>query len=458
MQKILLLIVLNFSILSASQVGIVHGLDPYGDGFLSLRSKPRGVEIGRLYNNNKVIILNKRGQWYKVKDIASYKKGWVFGKWLRIKDTYKRKKISKKEKGSKCINYVVTIRQLNVRDNPGKHSRISSTVRRGEKVCIYYFSGKWGRSDYGWLSGKYLSPLNQYVPSEVRVETPNTKIPIEATISLSTGKDGLDKSALEQIGALILKDKQDSYDSDTLGLHILKTDYSSKYKKVKNDEFELNDAKEWALNEFKEKVNTVDPITKNRDYSFSREVTLGKYDFKAERFPISDAINISFREYIPGKNKLVSGAKISFESLNNDINFIEIKKNEAKKLLKSRKSSNGHVNRHLTARYIYNIVEYEETRHIGSEIKYSGWPLDLKLVAKWKSVEFIDEQNGLTLKKVVIDHTDQTNFNIVTEVDAFTNKNNTSDLESKKVQLEKVDQKVIEDVSEEDDFKMPDEE
>ncbi len=63
-------------------MGLVHGLDPQGDGFLSIRKKPRSTEIGRLYNGNKVEILGRSGKWYKIKDVKSGRVGWSHSHWI----------------------------------------------------------------------------------------------------------------------------------------------------------------------------------------------------------------------------------------------------------------------------------------------------------------------------------------------------------------------------------------
>ena len=57
--------------------------------------------------------------------------------------------------------YEVTIIELNIRDNHGKESNVLGTVKRGDKVDVYEFSGKWGRTKYGWISGKYLNPIKK---------------------------------------------------------------------------------------------------------------------------------------------------------------------------------------------------------------------------------------------------------------------------------------------------------
>lgn len=66
-------------------IGIVYGLDPRGDGFLSIRKKPRSREIGRLYNGDMVEILGNHGKWYKIKNIKSGKIGWSHSNWIKIR-------------------------------------------------------------------------------------------------------------------------------------------------------------------------------------------------------------------------------------------------------------------------------------------------------------------------------------------------------------------------------------
>jgi len=80
----------------------IIGLNPNGDGFLTVRSEPNkhAKPLDRLYNGNKVWYCDQKGQWvgivygknchisspanppraYK----GSCKSGWVFGKWVSI--------------------------------------------------------------------------------------------------------------------------------------------------------------------------------------------------------------------------------------------------------------------------------------------------------------------------------------------------------------------------------------
>ncbi len=54
--------------------------------------------------------------------------------------------------------YEVTTAELNIRDNPSKESNIVGTVKRGDRINVYEFYGKWAHTKYGWISEKYLKP------------------------------------------------------------------------------------------------------------------------------------------------------------------------------------------------------------------------------------------------------------------------------------------------------------
>ncbi len=61
----------------------------------------------------------------------------------------------------KCTMYAVTTEELNIRNMPGKPSKILGIIKKDDKVCVYDFSGKWGKTDQGWISGKYLTPVKE---------------------------------------------------------------------------------------------------------------------------------------------------------------------------------------------------------------------------------------------------------------------------------------------------------
>ena len=76
-----------------------------------------------------------------------------------------KKTVNKKETISRnivsnapqCTFFKVSgVRQLNLRDKPGKPSKVIGRVNMNESVCVYDSIGKWARSDRGWISLKYL--------------------------------------------------------------------------------------------------------------------------------------------------------------------------------------------------------------------------------------------------------------------------------------------------------------
>ncbi len=100
MYKILLLLILNLTTLIASQIGVVHGLDPNGDGFLSLRSSSKGAKLGNLYNGDRVIILDKKGKWYRVESLNSGQVGWSHGNWIKITNYSQQKNTDRRDQKS----------------------------------------------------------------------------------------------------------------------------------------------------------------------------------------------------------------------------------------------------------------------------------------------------------------------------------------------------------------------
>lgn len=52
--------------------------------------------------------------------------------------------------------YEVTSIGLNVRSKPQKSSVVLGALKEGERVWVYRFNGKWGETNAGWVSGKYL--------------------------------------------------------------------------------------------------------------------------------------------------------------------------------------------------------------------------------------------------------------------------------------------------------------
>lgn len=210
--------------------------------------------------------------------------------------------------------------------------------------------------------------------------------------------DLADPLVVENFGANIVKEKLDSYDADALGLWYLRRNYRSKWSKVREDEFELNDAKEWAFNQLKKKLEKAKPINKDDKYHMYVNVRFGKYDFKSRSFPVEALTPNSYMSY-RGKGEFVSSyssSKLTFENANEAVNFIPMKKEDAKKFIQSRKDRYGNIDRDIVAHYTYKITNVAEADEFTSD----GRPMTLNFTGKLESVEFMDKKRKHILHKV----------------------------------------------------------
>jgi len=212
---------------------------------------------------------------------------------------------------------------------------------------------------------------------------------------------------VENFGANIVKEKLDTYDSEALGLWYLKNHYESKWNRVRNDEFELNDAKNWAFEELKKKLSKIKPINKDAEYNLYLSSKFTKYDFKSQSFPVEALTGNSYMTYA-GKREFVSSyndSKLLFENADESVNFIPMKKDDAKKFIQSRKNKYGDINREIVAHYVYTITNYVEDREFTSD----GSPMTIKFTAKLKSVEFMDKSRKHILHTVNFETSDAHN-------------------------------------------------
>jgi len=91
MKKIALALILLFATTSTIEarcntVGIVKGLDYYGDNFLSVRTGPstRYSAKDHLYNGDIVRICEWNGKWRYIR-YSGGRYGWVYGKYIRTR-------------------------------------------------------------------------------------------------------------------------------------------------------------------------------------------------------------------------------------------------------------------------------------------------------------------------------------------------------------------------------------
>ena len=207
-----------------------------------------------------------------------------------------------------------------------------------------------------------------------------------------------DPNLVERFGMQIVKEKIDLYDVDALGLWVLKNDYRSKYQKVRNDEFELDDAKKWAFDKFKQKLSRIKPIDKDAEFHlYLSGVEFGKYDFRGKKFPLLNALEEGTYMRYGGRGKIVErwrGAKLVFENATSEINYLPMEKEEAKKFVRSRKDKYGNIDRNLAAHYVYTITSYEET----DEFRPNEQVMRIKFTGRLKSVDFMDKKQKYVLK------------------------------------------------------------
>jgi len=227
------------------------------------------------------------------------------------------------------------------------------------------------------------------------------------TVGYAEKFDLSDPLVVEKFGANIVKNKLETYDKEALGLWYLQNKYQDKWSKVRNDEFELDDAKIWAVEQLKKKLDKVKQIDKNSEYHLNLRITFNKYDFKSKSFPIEALTENSYMSYA-GKGEFVNSyrdSKLVFEKFDDSVNSLPMQKDDAKKFIKVRKDTYGSIDRELSAHYVYVITEFEEDNEFSS----SGNPMTIKFTGKLKSVEFMDKNGKQVLSKV--DFTKSTNSN-----------------------------------------------
>jgi len=205
-----------------------------------------------------------------------------------------------------------------------------------------------------------------------------------------------DKNILENFEAQIIKKKFDLYDPDALSTWALSHYYPQKYQKVQNDEFEFDDAKVWALDNFKKKLEMIAPIAEDTQFHTNLRVTFGEYDFKTKRFPLEALTKNSYLSF-SGKGEFVSSynnSTVTFTNADNEANYLEMEKDKAKAFIASRKNRYGSIDRELIAHYIYTINKYEEDRQFQPNSDAM-----LKFTANLISVEFMESKTNEVLKK-----------------------------------------------------------
>jgi len=154
MKKVIVIFLFLNSLLFSDIIAVVNGLAENYNSFLSLRSVPNGMEIGKLHNGDRVKIIRRRGNWYKVVDLKNSNIGWAYKKYIRII----RYPIGKVHGLAENYNSFLSLRAV-------PHGREIGKLHNGDRVKIIGKRGNWYKivdlKNYkiGWVYYKYL-----YVP------------------------------------------------------------------------------------------------------------------------------------------------------------------------------------------------------------------------------------------------------------------------------------------------------
>lgn len=204
-----------------------------------------------------------------------------------------------------------------------------------------------------------------------------------------------DKSVVDNIGLAGLKSKFSTIDKTKAGKwYLLKTDRKH-YLKVRNDEFEIDDAISSSYTKFQTKVNKESFVGKTAVLRLG--IKFSKYDFKKKLFPISAMTKDSYVSFDGGPIVTSDGLRISFDNINDSHSFLPMAKSDAKEFIKARKDSRGNVDKRLTLRYTYVIKSIESpVKPINTceQRDRSCWQLDkIKLIGHITKLEILDKDN-----------------------------------------------------------------
>lgn len=216
-----------------------------------------------------------------------------------------------------------------------------------------------------------------------------------------------DGHLVESFGLGIVGKKLDVYDPDALGEWALETYYYNKYRKTKNDEFEFDAAKQWALNAFKKRIGMVKLPGSKSDIHLYLNSEFGKYDFKNQRFPLKGMTAESFIRY-NGEGKVVSSyknSKLVLENADAEKNYLPMAKEEARKFIRRRKDSYGDIDRRLVLHYVYRLKSAEEK----DEFDPGNSMMTILFTGHIRYIEVMDKEKKSVLYRIVFSDNNQTN-------------------------------------------------
>lgn len=178
---------------AVTQTGVVSGLNPSGDNFLSLRSGPgsRNPEITRLYTGDRLTIHGRDGNWLQV-STGNGASGWAYGKYVTILSAAPQpNRNADRNVGVETLpprnGFVTGLNTsgdnfLSLRSGPGTNFRELARMTTGTGMTVTGRNGAWlqvslSNGMQGWAHGKYVRI------EEIPVITPNE------SASLDTGNE-----------------------------------------------------------------------------------------------------------------------------------------------------------------------------------------------------------------------------------------------------------------------------
>lgn len=149
---------------------------------VNLRSGP-GTEtalVGQAYKGNKLPVLAKSGDWYKVQ--VAGKTAWVAGWLVGIQGTTSTSQAaapSVTQASGKVA--VVTSDTLNVRSGPGTNYNIAGKVKKGDRLNVLSQSGDWVKVQNGNVTGWVANWLVSIQNTPITSTKPTTSTPTTST-------------------------------------------------------------------------------------------------------------------------------------------------------------------------------------------------------------------------------------------------------------------------------------
>jgi len=187
-------------------------------------------------------------------------------------------------------------------------------------------------------------------------------------------------------------------DSQAAGIWFLRGKFPAKWKRIKNDEFELNDAIQEAYNALKNIAKSKYNEFINKNASMILSVQFGKYDFKTKSFPLEMMTKNSYVRY-NGKN-LIRALHLYFDNTGEKERKLSIVPEQAKTFLQKRKGSYGYVDRKIYAKYYFTIKKLDtDVDTINSNV-IDNWMIEapnVKMIGHIYKIEIIDPKTNRVL-------------------------------------------------------------